>query len=42
MIIWHKHFSPLVLLLLIVAVLVFLMGLIAEEINMLRFERSEH
>lgn len=41
MIIQHSHFSNMVLLLLITGVLVFLLGLIAEEINMLRFERSE-
>ncbi len=41
MIIQHSHFSNMVLLLLITGVLVFLLGLIAEEINMMRFERSE-
>ena len=41
MIIQHEHFSNMVLLLLITSVLVFLLGLIAEEINMMRFERSE-
>jgi glycosyltransferase involved in cell wall biosynthesis len=41
MIIQHQHFSNMILLLLITAVLVFLLGLIAEEINMLRFERTE-
>jgi glycosyltransferase involved in cell wall biosynthesis len=41
MIICHQHFSNMVLLLLITGVLVFLLGLIAEEINMLRFDRSE-
>jgi len=37
----HHHFSNMILLLLITAILVFLLGLIAEEITMLRFERSE-
>jgi hypothetical protein len=41
MIINHQHFSNMVLLLLTTAVLVFLLGLIAEEINMMRFERTE-
>ncbi len=41
MIIEHHHFSNMILFLLITAVLVFLLGLIAEEINMLRFERTE-
>ena len=37
----HRHFSNMVLLLLITGVLIFLMGLIAEEIALLRLERSE-
>lgn len=41
MIIRHSHFSNMVLLLLITAVIIFLMGLIAEEIALLRLERSE-
>ncbi len=41
MIIQHQHFSNMVLLLLITGVLVFLLGLIAEEINMMRSERTE-
>ncbi|MBI5788458.1 MAG: glycosyltransferase family 2 protein [Candidatus Schekmanbacteria bacterium] len=41
MIIVHSHFSNMVLLLMITALVVFLMGLIAEEIALLRIERSE-
>lgn len=41
MIIRHEHFSPMVLLLLITGILVFLLGLIAEEIATLRLDRSE-
>ncbi len=41
MIFVHHHFSNMVLLLLITGVLVFLLGLIAEEIALLRLERSE-
>ena len=41
MIIFFSHFSPMVLLLFLTSMIVFLMGLIAEEINMLRFERTE-
>jgi len=41
MLINFSHFSPFVLLLFISGVLVFLLGLIAEEINMIRYERSE-
>ncbi len=41
MILRHQHFSNMVLLLLITGVLIFLMGLIAEEIALLRLERSE-
>lgn len=41
MIIEHTHFSNMILFLLITGVLVFLLGLIAEQIAMLRLERSE-
>lgn len=41
MILKHSHFSNMILLLLITGVLVFLLGLIAEQIAMLRLERSE-
>ena len=37
----HTHFSNMILFLLITGVLVFLLGLIAEQIAMLRLERSE-
>lgn len=41
MIIAHTHFSNMILFLLLTGVLVFLLGLIAEQIAMLRLERSE-
>ncbi len=41
MIITHHHFSNMILFLLITALLVFLLGLIAEQLAVLRLERSE-
>lgn len=42
MIILQHHFSNMVLLLLLTGILIFLLGLVAEQIAMLRMERSEN